>query len=96
MNDSQKLTLIGAIIATIIIYLWIVVILSPIIIDKESTTQVSKILHGDLPECDPTLKATEGYGYYCKIENISMWCKVEPQRDEHLKNIPTCQPVVLR
>lgn len=95
MNHHQKMqmTFMTAIIAIIIIYGSIVVI-TPIMYDQKSTTEVSKIIRGDLSECDQILKATEGYEYYCKIENISMWCKVEPQVDEHLKNIPTCQPVV--
>lgn len=57
--------------------------------------ETSKIIRGDLPDCDPTLKATEGYEYYCNIKNVTMWCNVEYQNDEHLKNVPMCEQVYL-
>lgn len=83
-------------IAAVIIVFFVLMTYGSIMYNQQSVTMAAKIIKGDLPQCDPTLKASEGYEEYCLIGNTSMWCKVEPQVDEHLKNTPMCQPVVFQ
>lgn len=55
---------------------------------------VPKILTGDLPDCATTIGSDTGY--YCQINNVSQYCRVEKGVvDSLVTKEPHCSPVML-
>lgn len=72
---------------------WVVLAIFPLP-DYAPHGMVPKILTGNLPDCANTIGSDTGY--YCQINNVSQYCKVDVDAtDPFVRITPYCQTVML-
>lgn len=77
--------------STVVFFLVFIAVLHPFVQPDE---WAFKIMKGDLPDCGTTIGTDTGY--YCQIDNVSYFCKVDRSAaDPFVRNNPYCNPVVI-